>query len=119
MRVEFTGRHIEVSEPLRQFALDRLERLRSFPDIIEVHFVLSVEKHQRHVAEIKLKTRNDLHHCADTTNDIYTSIASVLEKLESQVQKSKTQKTGRRRSAANSKVVGAGPIEKFEPEVTG
>lgn len=118
MRVEFTGRHIEVSEPLRQFALDRLERIRSLPDILEVHFVLSVEKHRRHVAEIKLKTRNGLYHCVDTTSDIYTSIASVLEKLESQVQKPKTRKTGRRRSAANSKVVDAGSIEKFEPEVT-
>ena len=117
MRVEFTGRHIEVTEPIRQFAMDRLERLRSLPDIIEVHFVLSTEKHQRHVAEIKLKTRHDFHHCTDATSDMYTSIASVLDKLERQVQKSKTRQLKRRRSVANRRVIAAASVAEVEPEI--
>lgn len=117
MRVEFTGRHIEVTEPIRQFAMDRLERLRSLNDIIEVHFVLSAEKHQRHVAEVNLKTRNDFHHCQDTTNDMYTSIASVLDKLERQVAKSKTRQIKRRRSVANPRVIEAESVAEVEPAV--
>ena len=117
MRVEFTGRHIEVTEPIRQFATDRLERLRSLRDIIEVHFVLSAEKHQRHVAEINLKTRSDFHHCEDETNDMYTSIASVIDKLERQVQKSRTRKIRRRRSAPNPRVVAAESVAEIEPSV--
>ena len=116
MRVEFTGRHIEITEPIRQFALDRLERLRSLHDIIEAHFVLTAEKHQRHMAEINLKTRNDFHHCADTTNDMYTSIASVLDKLERQVEKSKTREVRKRRRAENPRVAEAESIAAAEPE---
>jgi putative sigma-54 modulation protein len=115
--VEFTGRHIDVTEPIRQFAMDRLERLRSLHDIIEVHFVLSAERHQRHVAEINLKTRNDFHHCADTTNDMYTSIASVLDKLERQVEKAKTRQIKKRRNVANPRVIEAESIAEVEPEV--
>ena len=71
-------------------------------DIIEVHFVLTTEKQQRYVAEVNLKTRHDFHNCTDTTNDMYTSIASVLDKLERQVRKSKTRTLKRRRSADQS-----------------
>jgi hypothetical protein len=28
-------------------------------DVMEVHFVLTVEKHQRHIAEANIKTRHD------------------------------------------------------------
>jgi ribosome hibernation promoting factor len=96
VHVEFTGRHIDVTEPIRQFALDRLDRLRSLPDVIEVHFILSAEKHQRHVAEVNLKTRKSFHNCSEVSHDMYTSIASALDKLEKQVLKSKTRQIQKR-----------------------
>ena len=43
MEVDITGRHIEITEPLRKFATDRVERMRGvIDDIIEVHCVLTV-----------------------------------------------------------------------------
>ena len=117
MRVEFTGRHLEITEPIRTFALGRLERLRSLHDIIEVHFVLSAEKNQRYTAEVNLKTRHDFHNSTDDTSDLYTSIASVLDKLEKQVQKSKTKNLKRRRKAANPRVIEAETAAEVEPEI--
>ena len=117
MRVEFTGRHLDVTEPIRQFTLDRLERIRSLGDVIEVHFILSKEKHERHVAEANLKTRDDFHHCTDVTSDMYTSIASVLDKLEKQVLKSKTRHMKRRRKAVSPRVIEAESIAEVEPDV--
>jgi putative sigma-54 modulation protein len=105
VKVEFTGRHVEVTEPIRKFALDRLERMRLLPDIIDAHFILTSENNQRYIAEVNLKTRNDFHNCTDTTSDLYTSIASVLDKLEKQIQKSKTKNLKQRRTAANPSVV--------------
>ena len=105
MKVEFTGRHLDITEPIRKFALDRLERLRALPEIIESHFILTSEKNQRYIAEVNLKTHNDFHNCTDTTSDLYTSIASVLDKLEKQIQKSKTKNLKQRRTAANPSVV--------------
>ncbi len=117
MRVEFTGRHIEVTEPIRKFTLDRLERLRSLHDIIEVHFVFTAEKHQRHIAEVNLKTRVGFHNCKDASNDLYTSIASVLDKLEKQVLKAKTRNIKRRREAPNPRIVEADSVADIEQDV--
>lgn len=117
MHVEFTGRHIDVTEPIRQFAMDRLGKIRSLPDVIEVHFILTSEKHQRYVAEINLKTRSGFHNCTDETHDMYTSIASALDKLEKQVLKSKTRQVRKRRKAVSPRVIEALSVAEVEPDL--
>jgi putative sigma-54 modulation protein len=98
MSVDITGRHIEVTEPLRKFATDRLERLRGIIDeILEVHFILTVEKHQRHIAEVNIKTRREFYHGEEVSTDMYTSIAAVLDKVEKQILKDKERKVTRKR----------------------
>jgi putative sigma-54 modulation protein len=98
MNVDFTGRHIEVTEPIRKFATDRMERLRGILDeVMEAHFILTVEKHQRHIAEVNIKTRHDFHHGQEVSADMYTSIAAVLDKIEKQILKSKGRFMARKR----------------------
>lgn len=98
MSVDITGRHIEVTEPLRKFATDRLERLRGIIDeILEVHFIITVEKHQRHIAEVNIKTRRDFYHGEEVSTDMYTSIAAVLDKVEKQILKHKERQVTRKR----------------------
>ena len=102
MKIEITGRHIEVTEPIRKFTTDRVERLHGIgDDIIEAHLILTVEKHQRHVAEVNIKTRHDFHHCEETSTDMYTSIASVLDKIEKQILKSKGRALAKQRRSHN------------------
>lgn len=116
MRVEYTGRHIEITEPIRQFAQEHLQRLRGLvEDVIEVHFILTVEKHQRHVAEANIKTRNGFYHGQEVTTDMYTSIAAVVDKIEKQVLKSKEKHLARKRRAGNgSGYVEAGSVAEVE-----
>ena len=98
MSVDITGRHIEITEPLRKFTTDRLERLRGIIDeILEVHFILTVEKHQRHIAEVNIKTRRDFYHAEEVSTDMYTSIAAVLDKVEKQILKHKERNVARKR----------------------
>ena len=98
MSVDITGRHIEVTEPIRKFATDRLERLRGVIDeVLEAHFILTVEKHQRHIAEVNIKTRREFYHGEEVTTDMYTSIASVLDKVEKQILKHKERNVTRKR----------------------
>ena len=98
MSVDITGRHIEITEPLRKFTTDRLDRLRGIIDeILEVHFILTVEKHQRHLAEVNIKTRNDFYHAQEVSTDMYTSIAAVLDKIEKQILKHKERNVARKR----------------------
>jgi putative sigma-54 modulation protein len=98
MSVDITGRHIEITEPLRKFATDRLERLRGVIDeVLEAHFTLTVEKHQRHLAEVNIKTRDDFYHGEEVSTDMYTSIAAVLDKVEKQILKHKGRNVTRKR----------------------
>src|SRR2546425_6193349 len=98
MSVDITGRHIEVTEPIRKFATDRLERLRGIIDeILEVHLILTVEKHQRHIAELNIKTRRDFYHSEEVSTDMYTSIAAVVDKVEKQILKDKERNVTRKR----------------------
>jgi putative sigma-54 modulation protein len=66
-------------------------------DIMEVHFVLTVEKHQRHIAEANVKTRHDFHHGQEESTDMYTSIATVIDKIEKQILRSKDKTISRKR----------------------
>jgi putative sigma-54 modulation protein len=110
MKVDITGRHIEITEPLRKFATDRIEKMRGvLDDVMEVHFVLTVEKHQRHIAEANIKTRHDFHHGQEVSTDMYTSIAAVMDKVEKQILRSKDKTISRKRHG--------GTTETVEPEV--
>ena len=119
MKMEFTGRHIEITEPLRKFASDRLERMRGVADdVMEAHFILTVEKHQRHIAEINLKAKHEFHHGEEVSTDMYTSIAAVLDKIEKQLLKSKGRNISRkRRSAQDLGVVAAASASEAEQDI--
>ena len=112
MKVDITGRHIEITEPLRKFAMDRIERIHGANDeIMEVHVVLTVEKHQRHAAEANIKTRHDFHHVQETSSDMYTSIAAIFDKVEKQLLRSKDKTVSRKRHGTDRET------EIAEPEV--
>ena len=98
MSIDITGRHIEITEPIRKFTTDRLERLRGVMDeILEAHFILTVEKHQRHIAELNIKTRRDFFHGEEVSTDMYTSIAAVLDKVEKQILRDKQRQVALKR----------------------
>lgn len=119
MKMEFTGRHIEITEPIRKFATDRLERLRGIADeVIEAHFILTVEKHQRHVCEVNIRAKRDFHHGEEVSTDMYTSIAAVLDKIEKQLLKSKGRTMARkRRNNHESGVIAAASVSEVEEEI--
>jgi putative sigma-54 modulation protein len=111
MKVDITGRHIEITEPLRQFSADRIEKMHGVADdIMEVHLVLTVEKHQRHSAEANVKTKHDFHSIHETSTDMYTSIAAVFDKVEKQLLRSKDKTITRKRHG------GVQEPETVEPE---
>lgn len=89
MKIDITGRQIEVTPALRDFAeekLGKLERLLLEP--LEAHVVLSITKH-RHVAEIHVKSRTVVLSGTEETGDLYASIGEVVDKLERQALKHK------------------------------
>jgi putative sigma-54 modulation protein len=97
MKLDITGRHIAVSDGLREHTKDRLEKINKlFDDETEAHVVLFVEKH-RHVAEIQIKNRSGVFSGQESTADLYVSINEAVEKIEKQIRRFKDKRTDRRR----------------------
>ncbi len=97
MKVDYTGRQIEVTRAIRKFTEAHLQKIRKIlGEMIEVHVILTVEKY-RHIAEINLKSRTFKINSVKETPDMYASIDSVLEKIERQALKHKGKKIDKKR----------------------
>lgn len=89
MRVTISGRHMEVTEALKQHVDDRLRKVRAhFDRVIDADVVLSVEKH-RHIAEITVHANGVSLHGKEDSSDMYVSIDAVVDKLDKQIRKFK------------------------------
>ena len=87
MKIDITGRQIEITPALKEFAeekLSKLEKLLVGP--VEAHVVLAIAKH-RHIAEIKVKSPHTVLSGTEETGDLYASIGEVVDKLERQALK--------------------------------
>ncbi len=87
MQVMVTFRHVNPTDGLRQYAEEKIQRVRKFlRRPIEAHVILSVVKH-RHVAEVQV-TANRLNVTAtEETDDLYSAIDLAMSKLERQIKK--------------------------------
>lgn len=88
MRIHITGRHVEVSEALRDHVEQRIQsRLAEFPRLADAHVVLMVEKH-RHIAEVVVHVP---HHgpveSRQESADMYASIDAAVDHVAVQVRK--------------------------------
>jgi putative sigma-54 modulation protein len=89
MQISITGHHIDVTDPLRAYVNKKMDRiLRHYDQMIDVHYVLSVEK-LRHIAEATLRVPgSDIHANAEAT-DMYAAIDALADKLDRLVKKRK------------------------------
>lgn len=89
MLVNVTFRHMEASEPLRKYAEEKTGRLVKYlVEPVEVHWVLTVEK-IRHIADTTIVGNGITIKAQGDTQDMYSAIDQVIEKLEKQVRKHK------------------------------
>ncbi|MDO8426697.1 MAG: ribosome-associated translation inhibitor RaiA, partial [Deltaproteobacteria bacterium] len=89
MRVNVTFRHMESSEALKSYAIEKAERLGKYlSEPIEIHWVLYVEK-IRHIAESTVFANGVTIKAQSDTQDMYSAIDETIEKLEYQVRKHK------------------------------
>jgi ribosome hibernation promoting factor len=106
MRLDITGRHVDITPPLRQLIerrLARLERLLN-DSIVSIKVILTLEKY-RHRAELIVHARGDhtLRGLGEG-NAWPISVRQAVEKLEQQADKVKTKWTERKRSDARRRV---------------
>jgi putative sigma-54 modulation protein len=93
MQIDVTGRHLEVTESMRAYVLKKMDRIvRHFDQLIDAHYVLSVEK-LRHKAEATLRSRGGDIHAEATDEDMYAAIDALADKLDRLVKKRKEKAT--------------------------
>jgi putative sigma-54 modulation protein len=87
MQVHITGRHVEITDGLRDHIYDKVERtLSDFPRVEDVRIILDLQK-RVHLVEV-LVQGNHLHvEGTASSENMYTSIDQALDKAERQLRK--------------------------------
>lgn len=90
--VTVTGRHVSITEPIREYAVKKVQGLHlDYPRIIEAKVLLDVHKNYQHFAEVVLYCADHITIEADTTSeDMYASIDQTLSKIARRMRKYKT-----------------------------
>ena len=88
MQVHITGRHVEITDGIREHIYAKVERsLSGLTRIQDVQVVLELQK-RTHIAEIIAKGKNHIHVEAEAESEnMYTSIDVAIEKAERQLRK--------------------------------
>ncbi|NIP13601.1 MAG: ribosome-associated translation inhibitor RaiA [Pseudomonadales bacterium] len=89
MQLSISGHHIDVTDALRNYVTEKMQKLeRHFDQITNVHVVLSVEK-LRHRAEATIHASGTEVFADCDCDDLYAAIDGLTDKLDRQVLKHK------------------------------
>jgi putative sigma-54 modulation protein len=89
MQINITGHHIDITEPLRAYVLEKMTKLkRHFDHMTIVHVILTVEK-QVQRAEATVHVPGPGLFAQNETVDMYASIDGLIDKLDRQILKHK------------------------------
>lgn len=101
MQTSVTFKNLDSSDHLKSYVGDKLNRLDKYLDNpAEASVVLTVEKF-RHIAEVNIAGDRLNINGREETNDMYSAIDMVLDKLEKQIKKNKQKIRERRTSSKN------------------
>jgi putative sigma-54 modulation protein len=82
-----TGRHVNVTEAMKAYAIDKLSKLdRIAQQIIDVNVIMDIQKLQ-HRVDIIMKYGHTIIKSTGITTDMYISVDQAVAKLESQLKR--------------------------------
>ena len=96
MNLTISGHHLEVTPAIREYVQQKLERVtRHFDQVIDIAVILTVdnltEKEKRQKAEINLRMPGKMINVASLSHDLYAAVDELMDKLDRQVVKYKSQ----------------------------
>jgi putative sigma-54 modulation protein len=93
--ISVTFRHIDPSQPLKDYVTEKLGKIQKILDSpFEAQVTLSVEKY-RHIAEVFLTGRGITIKAFESTDNLYSAIDLVCDKVERQTKKYREKKKER------------------------
>ena len=101
MQVSVIGRHIEVTDALKQYATEKFGRLEKYlPQKVQAVITLSVVKKVHHTAEAAIKSNGLLIQASEETEEMYSAIDLLVEKIERRVRRYKEKLVDHKHHAA-------------------
>jgi putative sigma-54 modulation protein len=89
MQLDITGRHIEVTDALRQHVVNKVSKIEDHFDLVtNIHCILTVEKLQ-HKAEATINADGKRIYADATDDNMYVAIDTLAHKLNRRVRKHK------------------------------
>lgn len=100
MKFEYTGRHVEVTPPIRRHVEEHFSKIDHIFDdtTARAHVIIEVQKN-RHIGEILLHWREHTLTASDTNADMYQALTRAIAKIEKQAVKLKKKIIERKQSA--------------------
>ncbi len=89
--VTVTGRHVQVTEAMKDYALEKVSKIEKFSDsnrIVDVSITMDVQKVDQKV-DIVIKVHQWTIKSSAVTSDMYASIDQAVHKIERQLQRYK------------------------------
>ncbi len=89
--ITITGRHVEVTEPIREFVMKKIEGIKlDFPRILEAKVTIDVQG-ERQIAQIILFCSDNITIEASTSgSDMYACLDETITKISRRMRKHKT-----------------------------
>jgi putative sigma-54 modulation protein len=121
MKLLVTGRHVDVTEAMKNYAREKLGRImHERPHINEMHVIMDVQKY-RHRVELSARGKNLELFCQEETADMYASIDRALAKLDRQLLRYKERRLRKHQSVpdrAMETLTSEEAAEGEEPSIT-
>ena len=93
MQITITGRHLDVSDSMRNYVTEKMDHLKRLEDYIKnVSVILAVENLDKK-AEAKISVNGDELYADAVGETIYAAIDVLVDKLERQLVKHKEKMT--------------------------
>ena len=106
MDITVTFRHVDSTESLKEYAEEKLSKIDKYFDYpIEAHIVLTAEKFRR-MADVTLNVNGAVIKADEETEDMYSAIDQVMDKIEIQVKRYRDKIRNRRGKSENQRGAG-------------
>lgn len=104
MKINITGRKMELTEGLKTATEKKMGKLSKFFDEdAEAQVTFSIQKN-RHTAEVTINAAGMIYRAEETNSDMYAAIDKVADVIERQIRKNKTRLGKRLRENAFAKI---------------
>ncbi|MDY6967174.1 MAG: ribosome-associated translation inhibitor RaiA [Spirochaetota bacterium] len=85
MNIEITGRHMEISNSLREYTEKKFKKIdKYFHHFADIHIIMYIEKFD-HIVEAIINGNGGKFYAVEKANDMYSSIDKLIHKVEKQL----------------------------------